>query len=106
MKKIVLLCTLGMSTSLLVSKMRKAAKELNFECSIIAIGEYELKKYEKEVDVIMLGPQVKYLYNRLRKRIDDNIPISLISSADYGTMNGKKILNQALDTIYGELVIK
>ena len=28
MKKVVLLCTLGMSTSLLVSKMRKAANEL------------------------------------------------------------------------------
>ena len=45
MKKVVLLCTLGMSTSLLVSKMRKAAKELGIDCSIVAIGEYELKKY-------------------------------------------------------------
>ena len=35
MKKVVLLCTLGMSTSLLVSKMRKAAKELGIECSIV-----------------------------------------------------------------------
>lgn len=68
MKKIVLLCTLGMSTSLLVSKMRKASRELNIDCSIIAVGEYELKKFEKEADIIMLGPQVKYLYNSLRKK--------------------------------------
>ncbi|MDZ4994211.1 PTS sugar transporter subunit IIB [Clostridium perfringens] len=106
MKRIVLLCTLGMSTSLLVSKMRKAAEELNVDCSIVAIGESELKKYEKEADIIMLGPQVKYLSNKLKKRIGDNIPISLINSADYGTMNGKKVLNQALELIYNkELVI-
>ncbi|MCW5197892.1 PTS sugar transporter subunit IIB [Clostridium perfringens] len=86
-----------MSTSLLVSKMRKAAKELGIDCSIVAIGEYELKKkYEKEADIIMLGPQVRYLFNSLRKKVDSNIPITLINSADYGTMNGNKILNQAL----------
>lgn len=96
MKKVVLLCTLGMSTSLLVSKMRKAANELGIDCSIVAIGEYELKKYEKEADIIILGPQVRYLFNSLRKKVDSNIPITLINSADYGTMNGNKILNQAL----------
>ncbi|MDM0460602.1 PTS sugar transporter subunit IIB [Clostridium perfringens] len=96
MKKIVLLCTLGMSTSLLVSKMRKAAKELNIDCSITAIGEYDIKNYEKEADIIMLGPQVRYLFNRLRKIVDSDIPITLINSADYGTMNGNRILNQAL----------
>lgn len=102
MKRIVLLCTLGMSTSLLVSKMRKAAKELNVDCSIIAIGESELKKYEKEADIIMLGPQVKYLFNKLKKEVGHDIPISLINSADYGTMNGKKVLNQALELIYNK----
>ena len=53
MKKLVLLCTLGMSTSLLVSKMRKAAKELGIDCSIVAIGEYDIKNYEKEADIII-----------------------------------------------------
>ncbi len=36
-----------MSTSLLVSKMRKVAKELGIDCSIVAIGEYELKNMKK-----------------------------------------------------------
>ena len=76
--------------------MRKAAKELGIDCSIVAIGEYDIKNYEKEADIIILGPQVRYLFNSLRKKIDSNIPITLINSADYGTMNGNKILNQAL----------
>ena len=36
MRKIVLLCAAGMSTSLLVNKMKKAAEEENYECSIAA----------------------------------------------------------------------
>ena len=39
---------------------------------------------------------IRYLFNSLRKKVDSNIPITLINSADYGTMNGNKILNQAL----------
>lgn len=100
MKNILLLCTSGMSTSLLVSKMRKAAKELNVDCSITAIGECELRKYEKEADVLLLGPQVKYLSNRLSKKFEGKFPVSLISSSDYGTMNGKNVLKQALKLIY------
>lgn len=99
MKNIVLLCTLGMSTSLLVSKMRKSAKDLGIDCSIVAVGEYEIKKIEEEVDVIMLGPQVRYLYNILKKKINKDIPIGLINSSDYGTMNGEKVLKQAFDLI-------
>ena len=51
---------------------------------------------EAKADIIMLGPQVRYLFNSLRKKVDSNIPITLINSADYGTMNGNRILNQAL----------
>ncbi|MGG5462877.1 PTS sugar transporter subunit IIB [Clostridium sp. B9] len=106
MKNIVLLCTSGMSTSLLVSKMRKAAKELNFDCSITAIGECDLRKYEKKADVLLLGPQVKYLSNRLSKKFEGEFPVGLINSSDYGTMNGKNVLKQALELMNNqELVV-
>ncbi|MHC9344880.1 PTS sugar transporter subunit IIB, partial [Clostridium perfringens] len=51
-----------MSTSLLVSKMIKAAKELGIDCYIGAIGEYDIKNYEKEAHILILGPQVRYLF--------------------------------------------
>lgn len=104
MKKIVLLCTSGMSTSLLVSKMRKAAKELNVECTIMAISEGELRKVEENTDVLLLGPQVKYLSSRLNKKFEGKIPIGLINSSDYGIMNGKRVLKQAFELMNKELV--
>ena len=36
MRKVVLLCAAGMSTSLLVNKMRDAAKEEGYDCEINA----------------------------------------------------------------------
>ena len=36
MRKIILLCSAGMSTSMLVKKMQEAAKAQNYDCSIAA----------------------------------------------------------------------
>ena len=61
MKRIVLVCSAGMSTSLLVSKMQVAAKDQGFECSIDAYGEAQLKNHEDEIDVLLLRTTSKIL---------------------------------------------
>lgn len=104
MKNIVLLCISGMSTSLLVSNMRKVAKELDIDCKIEAIGESELRKIKDDTDVLLLGPQVRYLSNRLNKRFEGKFPIGLIKSSYYGTMNGKGVLKQAFELMDKEFV--
>ncbi|NKF06440.1 PTS sugar transporter subunit IIB [Clostridium gasigenes] len=96
MKRIVLVCSAGMSTSLLVSKMQVAAKDQGFECSIEAYGEAQLKNHENEIDVLLLGPQVRFLFNKLKTKFDaKNVPVEVINMIDYGTMNGPKVLKQA-----------
>lgn len=96
MKRIVLVCSAGMSTSLLVSKMQVAAKDQGFECSIDAYGEAQLKNHEDEIDVLLLGPQVRFLFNKLKTKFDaKNVPVEVINMIDYGTMNGPKVLKQA-----------
>ena len=100
MKRIVLVCSAGMSTSLLVSKMQAAAKDQGVECSINAYGEAELKNHESEVDVLLLGPQVRFLFNKLKSKFDpQGVPVDVINTIDYGTMNGAKVLKHALDLL-------
>ena len=36
MKKIILLCSNGMSTSMMVAKMKEAAKKIGYDCTIAA----------------------------------------------------------------------
>lgn len=103
MKRITLVCSAGMSTSLLVTKMNAAASKLGVDVKITAVAEVELKDYWDATDVLLLGPQVKFLLNKLKVEAERRgIPIEVINSIDYGTMNGEKVLNRALKLLEGK----
>ncbi|SIR45117.1 PTS sugar transporter subunit IIB [Halanaerobium kushneri] len=105
MENIVLVCTAGMSTSLLVSKMKEIAGRNNIEINIEALAQSELKSYNKRIDLILLGPQVKYLLNNLERNYKNSeTRFDVIDSIHYGTLNGKAVLNQAL-TLLNKKVI-
>jgi len=65
MVNIVLFCSAGMSTSLLVTKMEKAAKDKGIEATINAYPEAEMSKRLTGTDVVLLGPQVRYALDRI-----------------------------------------
>lgn len=96
---IMLACAGGMSSSLLVSKMKQAAKDQNLDVDIVAVGAaavpYDIEKYKPEV--VMLGPQVSYMLANIQK--DVPVPVRVINMRDYGTMNGAKVLATALNEI-------
>lgn len=101
-KTIMLVCVAGMSTSLLVTKMKKAAENQNIEVDIFAIAESEVDRtlVEKNVDVLLLGPQVKYLKSSFDKKFaDTGLFLDVIGMSDYGLMNGDNVLKQALNLI-------
>lgn len=93
MKKIILLCSAGMSTSLLVSKMRKVAEEQNYECYIEAFAANMVDEAAKEADVVLLGPQVRFQLNNVKSRV--NVPVDVIDMRHYGLINGQAVLEQA-----------
>ena len=77
-----------MSTSLLVNKMREAARTLGKDYSIDAYGLGEIDKYGPDADCILLGPQVRYAEKTVKGKFP-NTPVSFIDMRVYGTMNGK-----------------
>ena len=101
MKKILLCCAGGMSTSILASRMEKEATECSLESKIWAVPVGSLEKHIKDgVDVVLIGPQVRYKMDEVTKICAEyKIPNGLIPMADYGSMNGKKVLNFALELI-------
>jgi cellobiose PTS system EIIB component len=102
MKRITLVCGAGMSTSLLVVKMNDAAKKLGVEAKIIAVAEAELRHHIEDTDVLLLGPQVRFLLNKYKTAYEPKgIKVDVINSIDYGLMNGEKVLNHALTLLNG-----
>ncbi|EJP6472565.1 PTS sugar transporter subunit IIB [Clostridium botulinum] len=92
-----LFCAAGMSTSIVVNKMKEAAKEKNIEVDIEAFPQGQMDKYLDNVDVALLGPQVAYTLSKSEKICASRgIPIDAIPMVDYGMMNGEKILDFAL----------
>ena len=94
MRKIVLLCAQGMSTGMLMNKMRAAAAARNYECTIDAYAVSQAAKMAADADCILIGPQVRYELDNVKK-ILPNQKIAVIDMKDYGRLNGENVLNSA-----------
>ncbi len=101
MIRIMLACAGGMSTSLLMNKMTDAADKRGIEVTVNAIGEKSIAAHLGEFDVLLLGPQVRYVLKDAQKVVNGTVPVEVIDMRDYGTMNGAKVLDKALE-IYNE----
>ncbi|MCC8023999.1 MAG: PTS sugar transporter subunit IIB [Clostridium sp.] len=96
MVKVGIFCFAGMSTSVLVKRMQEFAKEKNLDCEIDAYPQSEVADRAPGLDVVLLGPQIKYY----QKRIEDickpsGVPVMVVSNVDFGRMDGKKVLTEA-----------
>ena len=97
MVNIMLVCSAGMSTSLLVNKMNKVAKEKGMNVNVFAVAEADAKNIMDKIDVVLLGPQVRYLLPKMKELMEPKgIPVDVVDTINYGTMNGEKVLEQAL----------
>lgn len=99
MKKILLVCSAGMSTSLLVTKMKEAAKDMQEEVEIEALPVSECSTKINEVDIVLLGPQVRFQKPVVEKLANGRIPVDVIDMRAYGIMDGKSILKTTLTKI-------
>ena len=100
MKYITLVCAAGMSTSLLVSKMKAVAKNEGKDVSIVAMSESSFGQYTEPTDVLLLGPQVSYLLDKMKKEYEPKgMKVVLIDPMAYGMMDGKKVLDYALSQL-------
>ncbi len=100
MKTVMLVCSAGMSTSLLVNKIKSIVLEKNLDINIIAASEAEAKGYQGQIDVLLLGPQVKFLLKKMEDLMEpQGTRVSIIDSLSYGTLDGEAVLNQALDLL-------
>lgn len=99
MKKIYLFCSQGMSTSMLASLMQEAADKHNLPCEVKAYPHGKLGEIVEQLhpDVILLGPQVKYLLEETVQLFGSTgIPIDVISQEDYGMMDGERVLKKSI----------
>lgn len=93
MRKIILLCAQGMSTGVMVKRMRDYADQIGYECTISAHPIAEAGNVGADADAILLGPQVRFEKEAVIKKCP-GVPVESIDMAAYGRLDGGKAIEQ------------
>ena len=97
MKKVLVCCNTGVTTSLLVAKIKSVAEARNLEIEIEASPMATAAAHIAEADIVLLGPQVGYAKEAFEEAGAKNVRV--ITVDDYATQNAEGIL----DSIEGVL---
>lgn len=97
MIRVIIVCSWGMSTSLLVDSMLAAAATSNEAISVEALSAGEYAARVDECDVVLIAPQIRHLRKSIEKlAASSGKPVALIEPFDYATMNGQAVLERVL----------
>lgn len=96
MNKILLICSAGTSTSLVVKKMQDEAKARGLDIEIAAKSSMDAKLVGQDWDVLLLGPQMKFEEKTFINLFPQK-PVGVIPAIHYGRLNGAAVLDLALE---------
>ena len=91
MRKIYLMCSEGMSTSILVKRMQATAQEIGYDCSIDACPIAAAAKNGRDADIILLGPQVRFFQGQIEQKCP-GVKVLPLDMKLYGRMDAGAIL--------------
>lgn len=96
--KILLICSGGMSTHILMQSLEKEAKKMEIaNYSADAIGAYELDDYQKDFDVILVAPQIRFKFDTYEKHAKNhNKLVYQIQPMEYNPIGAPKLLQNVL----------
>lgn len=90
-------CSSGISTSLLVTEVQATAAD-NIKATIFAIPESQILNEIDKCDVLLLGPQVRFMLSKAEEIArPKNIPVQAINMMHYGTSNGNTVLARVIE---------
>ena len=97
MIRVLIVCSWGMSTSLLVDSMLTSAQERSCALTVEALSAGEYADKVDACDVILIAPQIRHLRKSIEKlATSSGKPVALIEPFHYATMNGQAVLEQVL----------
>ena len=97
---ILLICSAGMSTSMMMKRMKEAAAAKHINANIWAVGEGLAKEHIPKADIILLGPQVRYLLQKIEEMAEGK-PVMVMGLCSYGNLDKKKVLDNVLIRLRG-----
>ncbi|WP_246582632.1 PTS sugar transporter subunit IIB [Clostridium mobile] len=102
MINVLLVCSGGMSSSIVVKSIKNEADKQGIPMNVKAVGtgEFEDELKGGEWTIALVAPQVRHRYagfEAVAKEV--NIPIALITPQGYGPLGGPKVIQQIKELI-------
>lgn len=95
--KVLMVCSGGMSSSIVVDAIKKEALKENFEIEMKAVGTSDFYDELKNggYDLALVAPQVRHRLDTFKEQADEfNVPVEVIIPMGYTPLGGKKVLAQ------------
>lgn len=100
MKRIFLCCGAGMSSGFLAQALRKAAKKKKVLVEVLATAESEVDSYISKIDILLVAPHMKYVFETLRQKAEENsVKMEIIPEDIYGEIDGEGLLDFVLEKL-------
>jgi len=100
MVRVLIVCSWGMSTSLLVDSLQAAAQAAHLELQVEALSAGEYAAQVDECDVVLIAPQIRHLRKSIEKLAHSlGKPVAMIEPFHYATMNGQAVLEQVMHLV-------
>lgn len=97
MVRVLIVCSWGMSTSLLVDSLLAEAEAAQIELQVEALSAGEYAARVEECEVVLIAPQIRHLRKSIEKlAISLGKPVAMIEPFHYATMNGQAVLEQIM----------
>lgn len=94
MKRILIVCGAGASSGFMAKNIRKVVKERKLDYSFIARSDSEVDEYIGEIDMLLLGPHLKYMYADMEEYAKPyGVPVHVIEQKAYGNLDGAAIVD-------------
>lgn len=100
MKNVLLVCGTGASSGFMAKNIRNAAKARGVDVSVKARSDSEVEEYIEEIDLLMVGPHLKYILGDLEEIADPfDVPVRIIDEDAYGSLDGEAVLNAIVEEL-------
>lgn len=99
MYKILLCCASGVTTNMLVNKIKECAKAQDLTVMCWAVGTLSIKYSWPDADCVLVAPQSKADFDNVKTMIHGVVPCEMIDDQNFIDMNGEAILKQAIQLI-------
>ena len=95
--KVLMVCSGGMSSAIVVEAIKREADKENFELEIKAVGTSEFydEVKENEYNLVLVAPQVRHRSNDFKEQAKEfNVEVENIEPMGYTPLGGGRVLSQ------------